>query len=93
MTFENPTIQEKLKEILEELDNTVLHGVVPFDFGWDNGEAADVYIFKKHIDGVVYVTGNLIGQKQKTSDAANYELMICHKTNTTWGPIPKMQKR
>ena len=86
MTFDNPRIQEKLKEILGKPHETVLHAVVPFDFGWDAGGAADVYIYKNHIDGVVYITGDLIGQEQQISDAGNYELMICHRTDTHWGP-------
>lgn len=86
MTYDNPTIQEKLKGILGEPHDTVLHALVPFDFGWDNGGAADVYLYKKHIDGVVYITGDLIGKEQQESDAGNYELMICHRIDTKWGP-------
>ncbi|MBI1783369.1 MAG: suppressor of fused domain protein [Sphingobacteriales bacterium] len=86
MTFDDPRIQEKLKGILGEPDDTVFHSVVPFDFGWDAGGGADVYIYKNHIDGVVYITGDLVGQQQQKSDAGNYELMICHRTDTEWGP-------
>jgi hypothetical protein len=85
LTFDNPKIQEKIKEILGEPFDSVLHAKIPFDFGWDNGGRADVYLFKKHIVGTVYITGDLIGKKQQPSDAGNYELMICHRSETDWG--------
>lgn len=44
-----------------------------------------MYLFKKHIDGIVYITGDLIGKKQQPSDAGNYELMICHRKGSDWG--------
>lgn len=44
-----------------------------------------ITLFDKHTNGFVYVTGDLIGEKQKKSDAGNYELMICHREkDTAW---------
>ena len=85
MEFNSPQIQEKIEQILGKPENVVLHSPVPFQLGWDAGGRADVYLYKNHIDGVVYVTGDLIGQKQKNSDAGNFELMIAHKAETEWG--------
>lgn len=85
ITFNDPQIQKNISEKLGEQHYMVLHAVTPFDFGWEKGSRADVYLYKKHIDGIVYITGDLIGKKQFPSDAGNYELMICHKIETEWG--------
>jgi hypothetical protein len=86
MEFNSPQIQEKYEQILGKPDNIVLHAPIPFQLGWNAGGCADVYLYKNHIDGIVYVTGDLIGQKQKNSDAGNFEFMVAHKTDNTWGP-------
>ena len=85
MKFNSTQIQENIEKILGKADDVVLHSPVPFEQGYDMGGRADIYLYKRHIDGIVYVTGDLIGQKQKNSDAGNYELMICHKTDQKWG--------
>lgn len=85
MDFNSPQIQEKFEYILGKPDNMVLHSPVPFQLGWDMGGRADVYMYKNHLDGIVYVTGDLIGQKQKNSDAGNFEFMIAHKSDENWG--------
>ena len=77
---------QALEKALGPMHDMVIHAVIPFFAGFDMGGRADVYIFKQHLDGVVYVTGDLLGEKQKQSDAGNYELMICHKTDSDWGP-------
>jgi hypothetical protein len=65
----------------------VIHGVIPFAFGVEMGGAADVVSFRQHIDGVVYVTSELIGcEDQVTNDQGNYELMVCHREEDEWGP-------
>lgn len=86
MTFDDPEFQNKISNYLGDPNDIVLHSPVPFDFGWDEGGRADVYQYKKHIDGIVYITGDLIGKEQCDSDAGNYELMICHKKDIEWGP-------
>jgi len=86
MRFNSAQIQENLEKILGKADNNVLHATIPFHMGYDLGGRADIYCYKNHINGNVYVTGDLIGEKQKNSDAGNYELMICHRTDQEWGP-------
>ena len=85
MDFNSPEIQEGIEQILGKPEDIVLHSPVPFQLGYDAGGRADVYLYKNHIDGTVYVTGDLIGEKQKSSDAGNYELMIAHKEDSKWG--------
>jgi hypothetical protein len=86
MEFNSPQVQEKIEQILGKSENIVLHSPVPFQFGYDLGGRADVYLYKNHIDGIVYVTGDLIGQKQRCSDAGNFEFMVAHKADNKWGP-------
>jgi hypothetical protein len=40
--------------------------------------------FHHHLDGVVYVTAELSGKPNACY--ADYELMICHRTPSDWGP-------
>ena len=82
MTHDNPVIQDKLQDILGQQHDIVLHSAVPFEFGWDAGGRSHVYLYKKHVEGIVYITGDLFGQEQKESDAGNYELMICHREDS-----------
>lgn len=56
----------------------------PFEMGFDAGGVSDIYIYKNHLNGVVYLTADLIGKKQKPSDAGNYELMICTPNENKW---------
>jgi len=83
--FYSSEIQEQIEEILGKHSDTVLHSPVPFDLGFDIGGGADVYIYKNHIDGVVYLTADLIGKKQVKNSIGNYELMICHSEAQDWG--------
>lgn len=75
--FYNDDIQKNITNILGKSEEYVFHAPMPFDLGFDAGGAADIYIYKNHLNGVVYLTADLIGEKQKSSDAGNYELMIC----------------
>ena len=68
------------------LDESVLHSPIPFEMGFNSGCRSDVYVFKQHLTGSVYVTGDLWGSEQKKSDAGNYELMVAHQSDDTWGP-------
>lgn len=86
MGFNSHQIQESIEKILGKADEVVMHSSVPFDLGYDIGGGADIYLYKNHVDGIVYVTGDLIGQEQEPSDAGNYELMICHRNEEEWGP-------
>ena len=78
---------EALEAVLGEMDGEVLHGTIPFQLGIDRGGAADVVSFSQHLDGIAYVTSELIGMdNQASSELGNYELMICHRTSSDWGP-------
>lgn len=83
--FYNDEIQEQIENVLGKHFDTVLHSPVPFDMGFDIGGGADVYIYKNHIDGEVYLTTDLIGKKQAKNSIGNYELMICHSDKQDWG--------
>ena len=83
--FDSPEIQENISKQLGKPADVVYHSVVPFGMGYDAGGRADVYMYKEKIKGVTYITGDLIGTKQKKSDAGNYELMVCQKLDNEWG--------
>ena len=85
VNFYNEEIQKQIETVLGQPSDTVLHSVVPFQMGWDIGGRADVYIFKNHIKGEVYLTADLIGEKQVKNSIGNYELMICHPEQQDWG--------
>lgn len=83
--FDDEDVKKEIEALLGPHDS-VFHSVVSFDLGHDIGGGSDVHVFENHIDGFVYVTSDLIGKKQKKSDANNYELMICHRSSETkWG--------
>ncbi|MEQ1827580.1 MAG: suppressor of fused domain protein [Pirellula sp.] len=69
-----------LSSVLGEIDEGVFHSPHPFSLGGN----ADVRAFHKHIAGVVYVTTELTGKPDACY--ADYELMICHRKDTNWGP-------
>jgi Suppressor of fused protein (SUFU) len=48
------------------------------------GGQADVMAFDHHVQGVVYVTAELTGKPG--ASYADYELMICHRSDQDWGP-------
>lgn len=85
LDFYSDEIQEKISEIFGEHSDNVLHSPVPFDLGFEVGGGADVYVYKNHIDGVVYLTSDLTGKKQAKNSIGNYELMICHPEMKSWG--------
>jgi hypothetical protein len=75
-----------IETILGPSDDMVGHAPIPFDLGADIGGAADIIYFKKHLNGVVSVTSELIGHdEQVPNDLGNYELMICHRDDEPWG--------
>lgn len=60
----------------------------PFHVGHKGGGGATIHLYVHPADGTIYMTGDLIGQKQKKSDAGNYELMIAQKGHKeTWGAL------
>lgn len=61
-------------------DGMVLHAPHPFALGGN----ADVLAFFQHLPGVVYVTAELTGKPDACY--ADYELMICHRAASDWGP-------
>lgn len=85
MEFNDPKVQQFMEHNLGTLDDKVLHAVVPFRLGYENGGAADVYLYKRQDGYISYVTGDLIGEKQQPSDAGNYELLAVMKDGENWG--------
>lgn len=82
--FVDQVIQNELEKVLG-VSEIVYHSPVPFEMGYEAGGRADVHVFKIS-EGYVYVTGDLIGEKQKKNNIGNYELMIGHKDKkTSWG--------
>jgi hypothetical protein len=76
-----------IETVLGPCDDIVGHAGIPFDIGADNGGGADIIFFKKHVNGVVSVTSELIGRDdQIENDLGNYELVICHRDAEDWGP-------
>lgn len=75
-----------IETILGPSDDTVGHAPIPFEFGADIGGAADIIYFKKHLNGVISVTSELIGHdEQVQNDLGNYELMVAHRDDEPWG--------
>jgi hypothetical protein len=78
---------EAMETVLGEMDGEILHATIPFQLGIDMGGAADVVSFSQKLDGIAYVTSELIGMdNQAPGDLGNYELMICHRTASDLGP-------
>jgi hypothetical protein len=66
--------QTAFEGVFGPADDTVLHSPVPF---YLDG-AADVLVFRKHNEGVVFVTADLIGDdRSRPNSLGQYELMIC----------------
>jgi hypothetical protein len=75
-----------MEAVLGKSDDTVLHAVIPFQFGYDLGGRADVVCFRESVDGAVYATCELIGlDDQLPTSLGNYELVVCHRGAETWG--------
>lgn len=79
--------QKAIEKVLGSMDDVVRHATIPFEVGYKLGGAADVVSFSKGLDGIAYVTADLIGnEKQIPNQLGSYELMICHRTQSDWGP-------
>lgn len=72
-----------LEAELGKADDEIATSPVPIYLGG----GADVLTFKKHIDGVAYVTAGLIGDdSQKKTPLGQYELMMCFRSANDWAP-------
>jgi hypothetical protein len=69
-----------LASVLGPGDGIVFHALHPFVLGGN----ADVLAFHQHLPGAVYVTTELTGKPGGCY--ADYELMICHRARSDWGP-------
>jgi len=69
-----------LATVLGPSDGMVFHARHPFALGG----TADVLGFFQHLPGAVYVTAELTGKPNACY--ADYELMICHRAPSDWGP-------
>ena len=69
-----------LEAVFGRGDGRVFHAAHPFSLGG----FADVRGFYEHIPGTVYVTSELSGKPE--SCYGDYELMICHREPSDWGP-------
>jgi hypothetical protein len=71
---------DALASVLGCAHENVFHAPFPFMLGGQ----ADVVAFLRHLDGAVYVTSELTGKPDACY--ADYELMICHRSQDKWGP-------
>jgi hypothetical protein len=72
-----------LQSVLGPSDDQILTSPIPFNLGG----SADVLIFRKHNDGVCYVTAGVIGDdRAKPNRIGQYELMICLRKPADWAP-------
>jgi len=69
-----------LERVLGSSRDQVLHAPVPFALGGH----ADIVVFPMQPLGVAYVTAELSGKPD--ASYADYELMICHRKDDSWGP-------
>ncbi len=76
-----------IEYILGQSHDFVGHGLIPFNLGADLGGTADIVNFHKHVDGIVSVTAELIGNSDQIPNSmGNYELAICCRDDDDWGP-------
>jgi hypothetical protein len=71
---------EALAQALGSGHDDVYHAPHAFSLGGQ----AEVMAFRRHLQGVVYVTAELTGKPD--ASYADYELMICHRSDQDWGP-------
>lgn len=69
-----------LESILGPSDDRVFHSAVPLYLGGD----ADVMVFSRSGNGIVYVTADLTGDADDSE--TDYELMICTPEESDWAP-------
>ena len=72
-----------LEHELGKSDDKIATSPVPIYLGG----GADVLTFKKHVDGLAYVTAGLIGDdSQQKTPLGQYELMMCFRSGNDWAP-------
>jgi hypothetical protein len=74
-----------LQSVFGPADDDILTSVIPFYLGG----SADVLAFRKHNDGICYVTAGIIGDASaKPNKHGQYELMICVREPAAadWAP-------
>jgi hypothetical protein len=71
---------DAISEVLGQPHGNVYHAPHPFALGGQ----ADVIMYAKHRNGIAYVTAELTGKPNACY--ADYELMICHRQPSDWGP-------
>lgn len=76
-----------LESILGKSHDIVGHGTIPFSLGADLGGTADIVYFHNHVEGILSVTAELIGNPDEIPNSmGNYELAICARDDDDWGP-------
>lgn len=76
-----------MESLFGKAHDQVGHGMIPFQLGADLGGTADIVYFHNHVDGVVSVTSELIGNEDQIRNSmGNYELAICSRDEDDWGP-------
>jgi hypothetical protein len=72
-----------LEAVLGPCDGTVYHSPPPLHLdGY-----ADVLRFRQFVEGVTYVTCDLIGNPRHVpNDTGSYELMMCTRDDNKWAP-------
>lgn len=76
---------DAMRPVLGEPEDGVFHAPIPFYLGG----TADVIAFRHHVDGIVYVTNDLIGDEQQIQNEDGYfELMLCLRSDDDWPAAP-----
>lgn len=72
-----------MEELMGKCDGTVWHAPAPFH----RDGHADVIRFRNFVDGIAYVTCDLIGNdRQVLNRWGHYELMMCTRNESEWAP-------
>jgi hypothetical protein len=76
---------DAMRPVLGEPEDGVFHAPIPFNLGG----TADVIVFRQHVDGIVYVTNDLIGDDQQIQNEDGwFELMLCLRNEDDWPAAP-----
>jgi hypothetical protein len=73
-----------LESVLGKCDGTVWYAPAP----QHRQGFADVLRFRNYLDGVAYVTCDLVGNSRQTPNKwGHYELMLCTRSENEWAPM------